>query len=139
MLPPTSSADGSSVQAASRLASDVLLLRQFPPPLLLPHCAAVVTHAGIGTVSQSLNAGTPLLSVPHFGDQFDNADRLERLGVGRSILPRDRNVPVITAALARILDDPECGRKASHWPARLAGERPAERLLSILEGSPAIV
>ena len=49
---------------------------------LLPHVAAFVHHAGIGTVSQALAAGVPQLVVPWGVDQYDNAQRVTRLGVG---------------------------------------------------------
>jgi hypothetical protein len=42
-------------------------------------------HGGIGTVGQALRAGKPQLIVPFLGDQFDNAARVVRLGVGRWI------------------------------------------------------
>jgi rhamnosyltransferase subunit B len=52
---------------------------------LLPRCAALVHHGGIGTSSQALRAGTPQLVVPHAHDQPDNAARLVRLGVARKL------------------------------------------------------
>jgi len=52
---------------------------------LLPRCAALVHHGGIGTCSQALHAGVPQLVVPHAHDQPDNAARLVRLGVARKI------------------------------------------------------
>jgi UDP:flavonoid glycosyltransferase YjiC (YdhE family) len=50
---------------------------------LLPHCAAIVHHGGIGTTSQSLAAGVPQIIRPMAFDQFDNAQRVEKLGCGR--------------------------------------------------------
>lgn len=55
---------------------------------LLPGCAAIVHHGGIGTASQALAAATPQLILPHAWDQPDNAARLQRLGVARSVPPR---------------------------------------------------
>jgi rhamnosyltransferase subunit B len=50
---------------------------------LAPRVLAIVHHGGIGTAAQGLRAGLPQLIRPLFFDQFDNAARLERLGVGR--------------------------------------------------------
>jgi len=50
---------------------------------LLPHCAAIVHHGGIGTTSQAFAAGIPQLIRPMAFDQFDNANRVEQLGGGR--------------------------------------------------------
>jgi rhamnosyltransferase subunit B len=55
---------------------------------LLPRASALVHHGGIGTASQGLAAGVPQLVMPLAHDQPDNADRLRRLGVGRSLHPK---------------------------------------------------
>jgi rhamnosyltransferase subunit B len=52
---------------------------------LLPRCAALVHHGGIGTTSQGLAAGIPQLVMPLAHDQFDNAARVKRLGVGDNV------------------------------------------------------
>lgn len=54
-----------------------------PFSLLLPRCAAIIHHGGIGTVAQALACGTPQLVLPQAHDQFDNAHRVELLGAGR--------------------------------------------------------
>jgi rhamnosyltransferase subunit B len=53
-----------------------------PFDLLLPRLSALVHHGGIGTTAQALAAGLPQGVVPFAHDQFDNALRLVRLGVG---------------------------------------------------------
>ena len=55
--------------------------------LLLPKLAALIHHGGIGTSAQCLAAGLPQLITPWAHDQFDNATRLRRLGVAKSISP----------------------------------------------------
>ena len=67
---------------------------------LLPHCAAIVHHGGIGTTSQAFAAGIPQVIRPLAFDQFDNAERVERLGCG-AWLKRDRD---LTHVIDRILD-----------------------------------
>jgi rhamnosyltransferase subunit B len=63
-------------------------IRHFPyVPLdrLLPRAAAFVHHGGVGSTSQGLLAGVPQLIMPLAHDQFDNAARVRRLGVGDSL------------------------------------------------------
>lgn len=56
---------------------------------LLPQCAAVMHHGGIGTVAAALAAGTPQLVQPICFDQIDNGMRVKRLGAGDCLhLPR---------------------------------------------------
>jgi UDP:flavonoid glycosyltransferase YjiC (YdhE family) len=70
---------------------------------LFPLCAVVVHHGGIGTVARALAAGTPQLVLPMAWDQFDNAQRVHRLGAGVWLKPRHRTGPRIAEALAGLL------------------------------------
>ena len=56
-----------------------------PLSLLLSHADTLIYHGGIGTCSHGLCAGLPHLIVPLIYDQFDNANRVEALGVGALI------------------------------------------------------
>src|SRR4029077_6363317 len=51
-------------------------------------CAAVVHHGGVGTAAQGLAAGVPQLIMPMAHDQPDQAQRLQRLGVGDYLVPK---------------------------------------------------
>ncbi|WP_174292347.1 glycosyltransferase [Sphingomonas bacterium] len=84
---------------------DVAVAGHAPHSALLPRCAAVVHHGGIGTIAQALRAGILHLACPYFGDQFDNADRLVRLAVARSLALRDYASGPAAAALAALLGD----------------------------------
>jgi rhamnosyltransferase subunit B len=56
---------------------------------VMPRVAAIVHQGGIGTTAQALRAGRPTIVVPWSHDQPDNAERLRKLGVSRTI-PRSR-------------------------------------------------
>ncbi len=58
-----------------------------PLSQVLPRCAAVVHHGGIGTTAAALAAGVPQVIMPMSHDQPDNAARVRRLGVGETLLP----------------------------------------------------
>lgn len=68
---------------------------------LLPHCSAIVHHGGIGTTSQAMAAGIPQIIRPFAFDQFDNATRVEKLGVGRWLKKESQ----LADTLARVLAD----------------------------------
>jgi rhamnosyltransferase subunit B len=72
---------------------------------VLPRCAALICHGGIGTVAQGLAAGVPQLTMPMGFDQPDNATRLERLGVGGWVMPSKFDGEHVAAALSTLLDD----------------------------------
>ena len=72
--------------------------------------------------AQALRAGRPMVVVPFAHDQFDNAARVTRLGVGRT-LPRGRyRAASIASVLAGLLADAEAIPKASRIAAQIAGE-----------------
>jgi hypothetical protein len=63
-----------------------------PQSLLLPHTDLVVSHGGSGTVTAALAHGLPQLILPMGADQLHNADRVQELGIGRT-LPAARATP----------------------------------------------
>lgn len=72
-----------------RRDGDCLYVGYAPHSAVFPHAAAIIHHGGVGTTGQALRAGAPQIVVPHFGDQFDNAARLQSAGIGLTI-PRER-------------------------------------------------
>jgi UDP:flavonoid glycosyltransferase YjiC (YdhE family) len=79
---------------------------------LFGRAAAVVHHGGVGTTGLAMRAGRPMLVMPCSWDQPDNAARVVRLGIARSI-PRHRYTPGHAAAeLRRLLEDPAYSRRA---------------------------
>jgi UDP:flavonoid glycosyltransferase YjiC (YdhE family) len=74
-----------------------------PLSQLLPYCAALIHHGGIGTCSQALRAGIPQLIQPYAFDQFDNGARIEQLGVGSTISKRAFRSPKIAQDLKDLL------------------------------------
>jgi rhamnosyltransferase subunit B len=80
---------------------------------ILPRAAAVVHQGGVGTTGQTLRAGVPALIVPFNHDQPDNAARIARLGVGRT-LPRTKyKAETAARELERLLTDKSYAEKAS--------------------------
>lgn len=52
---------------------------------LLPLVDLVITHGGNNTVTESFVAGKPMIVMPIFSDQFDNAQRIEEKGFGKRL------------------------------------------------------
>ena len=69
---------------------------------LFPRAAANVHQGGVGTTGQAMRAGKPMLVMPYAHDQPDNAARLTRLGVARTV-PRVKYTPERAAAELKIL------------------------------------
>jgi UDP:flavonoid glycosyltransferase YjiC (YdhE family) len=70
---------------------------------VLPQCAALIHHGGIGTLSQALAAGIPQLIVALAHDQPDNGLRIRELKIG-DVMPRSRcTADSLAAALTKLL------------------------------------
>jgi UDP:flavonoid glycosyltransferase YjiC (YdhE family) len=106
------------IEACRRLGRRGILLTQHPEQLptelpqgirqfsyvpfsgVLPRSLALVHHGGIGTTAQAFAAGIPQVIRPMAHDQPDTAARVERLGIGATLHPKNFHA----AALAEKLD-----------------------------------
>ena len=112
---------------------NVHVARFVPHAQVLPEAAAVVTHAGLGTVHAALAHGLPLVCLPIGRDQPDNAARVESHGAGLR-LSATSSPAVIRAAIKSVLGDPAFAASARRLAAAFDEERPAERAMRALEG-----
>lgn len=80
---------------------------------ILPRAAAVVHQGGVGTTGQTLRAGVPALIIPFNHDQPDNAFRIARLGVGRTISRTKYTAATAARELDRLLTDKSYAEKAA--------------------------
>ena len=92
---------------------------------LLPHAAVMVHSGGVGTTGQGLRAGIPMLVVPFAHDQPDNAARVTRLGVGRSISRSEYKAARVARELKELLLNPFYVKRASQLGHRVRCENGA--------------
>jgi MGT family glycosyltransferase len=83
---------------------NVTVVKSAPHSLILPHCAAVVTHCGHASTLRPLMAGVPLLCLPMGRDQNDNAARVVAAGAGLR-LPKDASAAQIAAGLKTLIEE----------------------------------
>jgi UDP:flavonoid glycosyltransferase YjiC (YdhE family) len=100
---------------------------------LLPWMAAVITHAGLSTVSAALTAGVPILCIPQGRDQADNGDRVHASGVGR-VVATDATAATIATALEDLLADTAARNAAHRFSEVIAGLGGGEAATRQVEG-----
>ncbi len=80
--------------------------REFlPQTSILPQVDLVITHGGNNTVTECLHFGKPMIVLPLFWDQYDNAQRVDELGFGTRLPTYEFEPSQLAGAIDALLDD----------------------------------
>ncbi|MEO8255922.1 MAG: glycosyltransferase [Acidobacteriota bacterium] len=120
-------------QPTGSRSPDVLLIDRAPHQLLFPRASVVVHQGGIGTTAQGLRSGRPMLVVPHGHDQPDNAFRVTRLGVARTLSPSRYTADRVAGELKRLRQPEGYRTRAADVAAVVNRERGAEAAADAIE------
>ena len=102
-----------------------------PQADVLPWASAVICHGGSGTFLGGAAAGLPMVVVPLFADQPNNARALDAYGAGVAVFEA---VPAaIKAAVEKVLADPTYRDKAGELAAEMAAMATLDDAVSKLE------
>jgi MGT family glycosyltransferase len=90
-----------------------------PQAALLPDVDLVITHGGNNTVTECLHFGKPMVVMPLFWDQHDNAQRVEETGFGTRLSTYSFADQELAAAIDHLLGDPALARRLGEVSGRL--------------------
>jgi UDP:flavonoid glycosyltransferase YjiC (YdhE family) len=99
----------------------------------MPACAAVICHAGHGTMVRSLACGCPVVAAPHVGDMAENAARVDWAGVGVRLPWRFVGPGTLRLAVRRALSEASFGVRARELASCAAADDGAARAADLIE------
>jgi MGT family glycosyltransferase len=90
-----------------------------PQVSVLPHVDLVITHGGNNTVTECMHHGKPMVLLPIFWDQHDNAQRVHETGFGERLATYSFSNEEISCAIDRLLGDQGLGGRLADASQRL--------------------
>ena len=121
--------------AEFELAANMVGEEFLPQTEVLPKVDLVITHGGNNTVTESLHFGKPMVVLPIFWDQHDNAQRIDETGFGARLDTYRHSGEELTGAIDRLLADEELRARLAATSERLRGARGTERAADLIEAT----
>jgi len=87
------------------LAANMWGAEFLPQTSIMPLVDLVITHGGNNTVTEALHFGKPMILLPLFWDQYDNAQRVHERGLGRRLPTYSFTDEELSGALDELLSD----------------------------------
>jgi MGT family glycosyltransferase len=88
-----------------QLADNMAGAEFLPQTSILPQVDLVITHGGNNTVTEALYFGKPMVMLPLFWDQYDNAQRIDETGLGVRLDTYGHEPEELLGAVDRLLED----------------------------------
>jgi MGT family glycosyltransferase len=119
--------------AEYELAENMVGEEFLPQTSVLPHVDAVITHGGNNTTTECMWFGKPMLVLPVFWDQHDNAQRVHETGFGIRLRTYDFVDGELAAAVDRVLVDEQLRARCSAAGERLRARPGTELAADLIE------
>ena len=87
------------------LADNMIGAEFLPQTSIIPLVDLVITHGGNNTTTEAMHFGKPMIVLPLFWDQYDNAQRVDERGFGVRLDTYGFTDSALAAAIDRLLDD----------------------------------
>jgi MGT family glycosyltransferase len=125
------------------LADNMLGDEFLPQVSVLPQVDLVITHGGNNTTTESLHFGKPMVVLPVFWDQHDNAQRIDESGIGIRLPTYSLGDGDLPAAIDRLLADrvlkPRLAAAAERLQANPGNERAADLIEQVAAAAEPVV
>jgi MGT family glycosyltransferase len=104
-----------------------------PQTSILPQVDVVITHGGNNTVTEALYFGKPMVLLPVFWDQYDNAQRMHETGFGIRLDTYGHEPAELPAAVDRLLGDEPLRQRLAAMSSRLQAAPGTERAADLIQ------
>jgi UDP:flavonoid glycosyltransferase YjiC (YdhE family) len=106
-----------------------------PQTSIIPQCDLVITHGGNNTVTESLHFGKPMIVLPLFWDQHDNAQRMDELGLGVRLDTYGFTDAALHGAIGRLLGDEALRARLARGAAQIQGRQGLRTAAELIEST----
>ncbi|XP_054152672.1 uncharacterized UDP-glucosyltransferase YdhE-like [Oppia nitens] len=100
---------------------------------VLPLVDLVITHGGNNTITETFSFGKPMIVMPLFGDQFDNAQRVQEKGFGIRLDAYKCSEEELLTAIESLIEDNILAEKMQKISQQIFAENSLIKLPQILE------
>ncbi len=105
-----------------------------PQTKVIPQVDLVITHGGNNTTTEALHFGKPMVLLPLFWDQYDNAQRIDELGFGVRLGTYTFTDAELHGALDRLLGDTALREKLAAAGAEIRRRDGLRKAADVIEG-----
>jgi MGT family glycosyltransferase len=116
------------------LADNMVGEEFLPQTSILPQVDLVITHGGNNTVAECMWFGKPMIVLPLFWDQYDNAQRVDETGRGVRLSTYGHEPRELVAAIDRLLADAPLSERLRAASRRLQQSPGTARAADLIEG-----
>ncbi len=115
------------------LAGNMTGAEFLPQARILPEVDLVITHGGNNTVTESFFFGRPMVVLPLFWDQYDNAQRVHELGYGVRLGTYDHEPDELRGAVDLLLADEVLRERMRRISTRLQADPGTVKAADLIE------
>jgi MGT family glycosyltransferase len=101
------------------LADNMVGEQTLPQTKVIPQVDLVITHGGNNTTTESLHFGKPMVLLPLFWDQYDNAQRMHEVGFGIRLSTYEFTPAQLNNAVDSLLADTDLRARMDAMGARI--------------------
>ena len=123
------------LHAELELAPNMAGAEFLPQTSIIPQADLVITHGGNNTTTECLHFGKPMIVLPLFWDQHDNAQRVAELGLGVRLDTYRFTDAELHGALAQLLGDSALRDRLATGAAQIQARQGLRRAADLIEGA----